>query len=191
MPIIEYEWDDFDDTIIGEYDDNGDVIAEYDREPGLHGEPISQRRSGQSHFFHYDGSGNVVALTDANGEVTDTRVYDAFGEVVESTGATTFPFQYAGQKGVYHDDETANDYAGDRVYEPTIARWLSLKRDRIRQETFEYAAVLREVSLVVGGPVAIGLGGAPLFATRSFGTGVSADSPERALSSDFGDTAAR
>jgi RHS repeat-associated protein len=39
-------------------------------------------------YFNYDGHGSVRALTDQTGAVTDTYDYDAFGNVIHSTGTT-------------------------------------------------------------------------------------------------------
>lgn len=41
---------------------------------GVYGDLLSVRRGGQSHFYHYDGLGSTVQLTDANQNVTDTYV---------------------------------------------------------------------------------------------------------------------
>jgi hypothetical protein len=37
MPTVHYLWDELDDNILEEYDDAGNVIAEFTHEPGLHG----------------------------------------------------------------------------------------------------------------------------------------------------------
>ena len=41
-------------------------------------------------YYTYDGHGSTRALTDPNGEVTDTYDYDAFGNLIHST-ATGIP----------------------------------------------------------------------------------------------------
>lgn len=79
MPGVNYLWDPIGDNIVREFDDDGNVIADYTYEPGLHGNLISQHRDGKSSFYHYDGQGNTLALTDENGDVTDRYAYSAFG----------------------------------------------------------------------------------------------------------------
>lgn len=125
MAVTKYFWNPFDDNIIAEYDENGDTIASYTHEPGLHGELISQHRDGQTSYYHYDGEGNTLALTDSNGDVTDTYEYDAFGNVTASSGTTTNPFGFKGALGYYANPETNDYYVRARNYEPVIARWLS------------------------------------------------------------------
>src|SRR5262249_8841448 len=39
-------------------------------------------------FYGYDGHGSVRFLTDASGTMTDTYDYDAFGNLIASTGST-------------------------------------------------------------------------------------------------------
>ena len=44
--------------------------------------------AGPVEYFNYNGVGSTVALTDASAMVTQTNLYEAFGEVVLSTGAS-------------------------------------------------------------------------------------------------------
>lgn len=46
----------------------------------------------------YDGHGSVRALTDTTGAVTDTYDYDAFGNIVHSTGTTPNVYLYSGEQ---------------------------------------------------------------------------------------------
>jgi hypothetical protein len=76
-------------TLIAELDGNGNLVAVY-----THGATglISQRRGTVSHFYHFDGLGSTMELTDANEAVTDTYRYDAWGNVLASTGTTVNPY---------------------------------------------------------------------------------------------------
>ena len=125
MPTTYYEWDELDDVIVAERDENGSTIVEYTHEPGYHGQLISQRRNGHSYFYHYDPDGNTTALTDENGDVTDTYSYTAFGEVTERTGTTENPFQFRGAHGYYLDSFTGQYMTSGANYDPTRGRWLS------------------------------------------------------------------
>ena len=119
-------WDDLEDNIIEEYDDAGVTIADYTTEPDHFGNVISQRRDGQSSFFHYDALGSTLAVTDESQSVTDTRAYSAFGETTESTGNTTFPLQYVGENGYYKSALTGELLIRRRLYAPVLARWISI-----------------------------------------------------------------
>jgi RHS repeat-associated protein len=46
----------------------------------------------------YDGHGSVRALTDTTGTVTDTYAYDAFGNLIHSTGTTPNVYLYSGEQ---------------------------------------------------------------------------------------------
>jgi len=50
------------------------------------------------HFFGYDGHGNTRLLTDANGFVTDTYDYDAFGNLIARTGSTANNYLFTGEQ---------------------------------------------------------------------------------------------
>jgi RHS repeat-associated protein len=118
-------WDPIEDNIVEEFDDAGNTIADYTTEPFLHGDVISQHRGGQSRFYHFDGQGNTTSLTDANGNVTDTYAYNAFGEVTERTGSTVNPFQFVGQKGYYHDPATGDLIVRRRPLSAGDGKWRS------------------------------------------------------------------
>jgi YD repeat-containing protein len=109
MAFTKYIWDPLSDNVLMEKDENGNTKATNTYLPELHGELISQNRGGVESFHHYDGEGNTRALTDINGNVTDTYDYDAFGDVIASTGNTTNPLGYNGALGFYANPET-NDY---------------------------------------------------------------------------------
>lgn len=125
MGAINYIWDEENDSLLEEVDDDGNVIASYTNEPGPFGKVISQERNGVTSYYHYDGQGSTVALTDDNQNVTDTYVYSAFGELVSSTGTTVNPFRYLGQYGYYTDVETNDSYIRARSYNPSLGRWLT------------------------------------------------------------------
>ena len=108
MTAINYLWDPVEQNIVREFDDSGNVIAQYTTEPGLYGDVLSQRRNGQDSYYHYDGRGDTVALTDDSGNVTDTKEYDAWGNVLASTGTTITQYQF---NDLYGQDLTVNGVA--------------------------------------------------------------------------------
>jgi RHS repeat-associated protein len=124
MPVTNFFWDG--DNLLQEYDDAGATTAQYSTEPESFGNVSSQRRGGQSHYYHHDPLGSTTELTDASGNVTDTRRYKAFGETVEESGLTDFPFQFVGRQGYYLDEELGRYYVRRRDLLPLGGRWLSI-----------------------------------------------------------------
>jgi RHS repeat-associated protein len=125
MPTTHFIWDSLDDNLLMEKDGNGNTLAEYTHEPGLHGQLISQRRNGQTYYHHYDGQGNTCAVTDQNGNIVETATYSAFGEVVEKTSSIVNPFGFKGALGYYANPESNDLQFERRVYRPEIGRWMS------------------------------------------------------------------
>jgi RHS repeat-associated protein/uncharacterized repeat protein (TIGR01451 family) len=59
-------------------------------------------------FYGYDGHGSVRFLTDSTGAITDTYDYDAFGNLISSTGSTPNNYLFAGEQfdpalGIYYN----------------------------------------------------------------------------------------
>lgn len=106
-----------------ELDDDGNVLVEYTREPD--GRLISECRNGVHRQYHFDPMGNVLALTDDDGNVTDTFGYNFFGEVTERTGTTPTPYQFKGEYGLSRDSETGDYMAQGRPLSPGSGRFLS------------------------------------------------------------------
>jgi len=68
--------------------------------------PLGQAK--QVSWYVYDGHGSVRALTDQTGAVTDTYDYDAFGNLIHSTGTTPNNYFFAGEQfdpdlGLYYN----------------------------------------------------------------------------------------
>jgi len=71
------------DQVIAEYDENGELLRKYVYGPGID-EPICMiDATGQSevmYYYHFDGLGSVVALSDSTGSLIEKYEYDVFGE---------------------------------------------------------------------------------------------------------------
>jgi RHS repeat-associated protein len=141
MTAVNYLWDPAESNIVRELDDTGAVTAQYTAEPDLYGDLLSQRRNGQDSYYHYDGQGSTLALTNANGDVTDTYAYSAFGEVTSSTGSTVNPSKYVGQKG-YFDESPLGVQLRARYYSPLSCRFLSADPARVNVASGLYKYVL-------------------------------------------------
>ncbi|MBC7327958.1 hypothetical protein H5T87_07575, partial [bacterium] len=84
---------DGDDLIIEAQGTN--ILAYYTQGQGL----ISQRRGSSSYFYHYDGLGSTKALSDANQNIQSSYKYDAWGNILQSSGTITNPYLYVGELG--------------------------------------------------------------------------------------------
>jgi RHS repeat-associated protein len=83
---------------------------------------ISEKRSGASTFLH-SGIKNGLLQTNSSQSNTATNRYDAFGNILASTGTWKGPFAYGGKFG-YQTDDVDMQLLGDRYYDPTIGRFL-------------------------------------------------------------------
>jgi RHS repeat-associated protein len=85
---------------------------------------IGQQDIGGYKTYHCDFRGNTVALTDIDGNITDSYQYDSYGNVTCHSGTTSTPFLYDGKDGVMAD---ANGliYMRARYYSPDTKRFIS------------------------------------------------------------------
>ena len=125
MSVTNYIWDEVNDTVLMETNSSGTPTAVYTNEPGQFGGLISERQGGQSQYYHFDAIGSTRQLTNSAGQVTDSYLYDGFGNTVQSTGTSIVPYHFVGCSGYYLDQELAEYYVRARQYSPTLARWLS------------------------------------------------------------------
>lgn len=82
------------------------------------------RNGNKSEYTYYtqNAHGDVVNLTNANGEVTKKYAYDAFGVEKNIDDADTNAFRYCGE---YYDIETSTIYLRARYYNPSTGRFIS------------------------------------------------------------------
>jgi RHS repeat-associated protein len=96
---------------------------------------ISERRGAATTFLH-SGIKNADAQTSTTGTVNGTRVYDAFGAELSSTGSWQGAFGYAGGFG-YREDANGFKLLGHRYCDPSTGRFLT--RDPIKDGRIWYA----------------------------------------------------
>jgi RHS repeat-associated protein len=83
-----------------------------------------QEQNGAYSQYHFDSRGSTVALTDANGNVTDRFEYDSYGTSLAHTGTSDTPFQFNGRVGV-QTDSNGLLYMRARYYNPAIRRFVN------------------------------------------------------------------
>jgi RHS repeat-associated protein len=77
-------------------------------------------------FYGYDGHGSVRQLTNLSGTVTDTYDYDAFGNLINSTGTTPNVYLFAGEQ---YDAALGLYYNRARYLNTTTGRFSSMDTD--------------------------------------------------------------
>ena len=73
-------------------------------------------------YYTQNAHGDVVNLTDADGAITKSYTYDAFGVEQNIDDADTNAFRYCGE---YYDAETGTIYLRARYYDPSTGRFIS------------------------------------------------------------------
>ena len=102
--------------VLAEYQPNGTVQSTYTYGLDL----ISQNQSGNYSFYLVDGLGSTRILTNAIGNITDTYNYEAFGNLISSTGNTINNYRYAGEQ---YDSNLSQYYLRARYYDPSEGRF--------------------------------------------------------------------
>ncbi|WLD11701.1 RHS repeat-associated core domain-containing protein [Planctellipticum variicoloris] len=121
--VTRFLWDN--NNVVRETDEVGAVEAEYTYQAEPFGDLVSQRRETDSSYYRFDALGSTTGLTDATGAVTDDYRYQAFGEPVETTGATENPYRWVGQVGYRQEEATGLYNLRARDYDPASGRFVS------------------------------------------------------------------
>jgi len=104
--------------IVGEYTNTwGSPAAILTHGPGMD-DPILRVASAAAKYFHQDGLGSVVGVTNQAGGIDGTARYDAYGVKLASTG--TIPqYGYTGRE----PDDTGLIFYRARFYDPSVGRF--------------------------------------------------------------------
>ena len=106
---------------LAETDASGNITAYYVYGLGL----ISKiTPSDESYFYHFDGLGSTIAITDSSGNVVNKYSYDEYGKVLNQEEAIPNPFKYVGRFGVM-DEGNGLLYMRARFYDPEVGRFIS------------------------------------------------------------------
>jgi RHS repeat-associated protein len=101
-------------------DTSGAVMTRYESDGRR---PVSMwSRDDGIQSLHHDALGSVIATTDSNGALKSETIYDAFGNVQESTGQSANKFGYTGHQ---MDQESGLIYFQARYYDPQIGRFIT------------------------------------------------------------------
>ena len=85
-------------------------------------ELISRKEGTVASYYVYDGGLSVRALTNEAGTVTDTLVFDAFGNETERTGTTDSPYGFQGEE----QDATGLYYLRARYMDPATGAFTTM-----------------------------------------------------------------
>ena len=106
---------------LAETDVNGNITAYYVYGLGL----ISKiTPSNEVYYYHYDGIGSTIGISDQSGSIVNKYAYDAFGKVLNQEETIPNAFKYVGQFGVM-DEENGLFYMRARYYDPEVGRFIN------------------------------------------------------------------
>ncbi|MBU1087978.1 MAG: hypothetical protein KKD05_10760 [Candidatus Omnitrophica bacterium] len=118
------------DQVIAEYDGSNQLLRKYVYGTGID-EPVQVTRhtTQDTFYYHADGLGSIVALTDSLGATVESYEYDVFGgtiikdasDTVLSQSAIGNPYGFTGRE---LDPETGLYYYRARMYSPELGRFL-------------------------------------------------------------------
>ncbi len=108
--------------ILFELDANGNIITEYVHGPGID-EPIAMLRNNQTYYYHADGLGSIIAITNSAGQVVQRYEYDSFCAITYSQDAAfKQPYTYTARE---YDQESGLYYYRARYYDAKIGRFIT------------------------------------------------------------------
>ena len=99
---------------------NGTLKARYTHGPGMD-EPLGLQKGTANYYYHADGLGSIVALTNTKGASAQLYRYDAFGRITQS-GSVVQPYTYTARE---YDTETGLYYYRARYYDPRAGRFIT------------------------------------------------------------------
>ncbi|NJC87674.1 MAG: RHS repeat protein [Desulfuromonas sp.] len=97
------------------------VTTQYVHGPGID-EPLAMVRNGQSYYYHADGLGSVVAISDSSKAIVQRYTYESFGMLTMSNPAFANPYTYTGREW---DPEIGLLYLRNRYLDLMEGRFIS------------------------------------------------------------------
>ena len=123
----------------------GTTVTKYVYGHGL----ISEETNNTVKVYHFDYRGSTVAITDVNGNISDTFEYDTYGLLTSRTGTSDIIFCYNGRDGVV-TDKNGLLYMRARYYSPDMRRFVNAD---ILHGKISDSTSLNRYSYVNGNPV--------------------------------------
>lgn len=114
--VIKFELDEYG-RVIKELSSDGRLISRIVWEGDL---PKSYYYNGNVYNYKCNGHGDVIALTNTQGDVVNSYSYDVFGGLLEVSEAVPNPIRYAHE---YYDNESGLYYLRGRYYSPFMRRF--------------------------------------------------------------------
>ena len=96
---------------------------------------LSRIKNNSGIYYNYNAHGDVVSLSNTNGNITKSYIYDAFGTEINPDKNDTNPWRYCGE---YYDKETNNIYLRARYYNPKTGRFMTEDPIRAGQNWYMY-----------------------------------------------------
>jgi len=108
---------------ITDINNNPIIVFQYDS----NGLPISLKYNGLRYYFHFNPHGDLISITDENGEIVSSFSYSPWGELIYINNPVDIPipFLYLGMYGVIYDSDTNLYLMGKRWYSPILKRFIS------------------------------------------------------------------
>ena len=130
--VIHYKYDPFgrrieknvDGTVTKYVYDGPNLVTEYDGDWNIQGkylftldidDPLMVQQGENAYYYHKDGLGSVVNLTDSSQSITKGYTYKSFGDIYSETGSVVQPFTFTGRE---YDPESGLYYYRARYYDP-------------------------------------------------------------------------
>ena len=158
--------------------DNEDIILEYltkaeDDDEGktgitryIHGlgidEPLAVEQKNEIYYYHADGLGSIIALTDKRQKVVQSYSYDSFGGMKQSGNKVKQPYTYTSREW---DEEIELYYYNARYYDAKAGRFIQVRPDRLRWGDVNLYAYVRNRPTMLIDPMGLA-GDALLFMAR-------------------------
>jgi len=97
------------------------TVKKYVHGPGLD-EPLAVAKGNSVYYYHADGIGSIVALTNNTEATVEGYTYDTFGKFQRFGNAVMNTYGFTGRE---YDEETGLYYYRARYYDPQTGRFIS------------------------------------------------------------------